>query len=295
MALLPLGRLADVDDASRRPAGRASTSCGVTSLDLGAGLAEEVGVGLRHGWWWLRWSTGCRWCGAGRGGRIAADGSRLGGRLRPAGDTCSGARSGRVMRGAHARASPARGRRSAAPSLGRAPCWSVSWLSIAHFRRAGLISMPSRSSRSSARKAATSATGLPLISSVRSDALAWLIAQPRPVNPTRSTTPSVDAELQRDPVAAQRVGALVGRVGVLDDPEVVGPPVVLEDVVAVEVVHGCASTVARAANSDQIVGDWMSPGVRRRLRAPEGHPNRSGGGCAKRRHESGPPSARDAP
>ena len=47
----------------------------------------------------------------------------------------------------------------------------------------------------------------------------------------------LDAEHQRDPVAAQRVGALVGRIGVLDDPEVVGPSVVLEDVVAVEVVH----------------------------------------------------------
>jgi hypothetical protein len=30
-----------------------------------------------------------------------------------------------------------------------------------------------------------------LISSVRRLALAWLIAQPRPVNPTRSTTPSL--------------------------------------------------------------------------------------------------------
>ena len=53
--------------------------------------------------------------------------------------------------------------------------------------------------------------GLPLISSVRSDALAWLIAQPRPVNPTRSTTPSSDPELERDPVAAQGVAALEGR------------------------------------------------------------------------------------
>ena len=59
------------------------------------------------------------------------------------------------------------------------------------------------------------------------------------------------AEHQRDPVAAQRVGALVGRVGVLDDPEVVGPPVVLEDVVAVEVVHAPWS-VARLRNSDHI-------------------------------------------
>ena len=66
------------------------------------------------------------------------------------------------------------------------------------------------------------------------------------------------AEHQRDPVAAQRVGALVGRVGVLDDPEVVGPSVVLEDVVAVEVVHA-PSSVARTSQfrpyqSDMTIG-----------------------------------------
>ena len=51
----------------------------------------------------------------------------------------------------------------------------------------------------------------------------------------------LDPELQRDPVAAQGVAALVGRGRRVDDPEVVGPPVVLEDVVAVEVVHGFGS------------------------------------------------------
>ena len=45
------------------------------------------------------------------------------------------------------------------------------------------------------------------------------------------------AEHQGDPVAAQRVRAFVRGVGILDDPEVVGPSIVLEDVVAVEVVH----------------------------------------------------------
>jgi len=66
-----------------------------------------------------------------------------------------------------------------------------------------------------------------LISSVSRLADAWLMAQPRP-----------DPEHHRDPVAAQRVGSLVAPVRGLDDPEVVGVPVVLEDVVAVEVVHG---------------------------------------------------------
>ena len=86
--------------------------------------------------------------------------------------------------------------------------------------------------------AATSSSGLPLISSVRRLALAWLMAQPRPVNADPIHDAVLDAEHQRDPVAAQRVGALVRRVGILDDPEVVGLSIVLEDVVAVEVVHG---------------------------------------------------------
>ncbi len=99
--------------------------------------------------------------------------------------------------------------------------------------------------------AATSSIGLPLISSVRSEALAWLIAQPRPVKRDAIDDPVLDAEHQRDPVAAQRIRALVRRVGVLDDPEIVGPPIVLEDVVAVEVVHA-HSSVARTCNSDHI-------------------------------------------
>ena len=101
----------------------------------------------------------------------------------------------------------------------------------------GADSIPSRSSRSSARKAATSVTGLPLISSVRRLALAWLIAQPRPVNPTRSTTPSRTPSWSviRSPHRGFEPSIRRGRI--LDDPEVVGPPIVLEDVVAVEVVH----------------------------------------------------------
>ena len=52
--------------------------------------------------------------------------------------------------------------------------------------------------------------------SVSSDADAWLMAQPRPVNATSVTVPDVvEVEHQRQPVAAQRVGALVRDVGVL--------------------------------------------------------------------------------
>src|SRR5215218_3339356 len=60
--------------------------------------------------------------------------------------------------------------------------WSVSRESSAHFIRAGLISMPSSSRTSPLVIDAALSTGLPLISSVRSDVDAWLIAQPRPVN-----------------------------------------------------------------------------------------------------------------
>src|SRR6185436_2924612 len=45
----------------------------------------------------------------------------------------------------------------------------------------------------------------------------------------------------------QGVAALEGRGRIVDDPEVVGPAVVLEDVVAVEVVHVLASLAERSA------------------------------------------------
>ena len=47
-------------------------------------------------------------------------------------------------------------------------------------------------------------------------------------------------------VPAERVGVLVLEVGVLEPPEVVGPLVVLEDLVAVELVH--ASRLAERAS-----------------------------------------------
>src|SRR5262249_7944628 len=47
----------------------------------------------------------------------------------------------------------------------------------------------------------------------------------------------VDPKLERDPVAAERIRALVRAGGIVQDPEVVGSAIVLEDVVAVQVVH----------------------------------------------------------
>ena len=61
VALLPLGRLADVDDR-RRAGGQGVDLLGGDFSDLRAGLAEEVGVGLWHG----MWDSGVRRAGAGR-------------------------------------------------------------------------------------------------------------------------------------------------------------------------------------------------------------------------------------
>ncbi len=49
--------------------------------------------------------------------------------------------------------------------------------------------------------------------------------------------PVTNGELERDPVTAERIRSLNGRRRILDDPEVMGPPIVLEDVIAVQIVH----------------------------------------------------------
>ena len=87
---------------------------------------------------------------------------------------------------------------------------------------------------------------------------AWLMAQPRPGEGDLGDHPVADPEHHRDPVAAERVRALVAGVGVLEDPEVVGPPVVLEDVVAVEVVHRDVASVARPGDGRR--GNPSDPG-----------------------------------
>ena len=152
-------------------------------------------------------------------------------------------------------------------------CWRESWLSIAHLRRAGLISMPSRSSRSSARKPATSLERLAL-DLVGQEAGARLAdgaaatGEPDPIHDAVG-----HAEHQGDAVTAQRVGAFVRGVGILDDPEVVGPSVVLEDVVAVEVVHSTSDYIANVQSlpprsgltdrcAGRVVGGRPSPPAR---------------------------------
>ena len=68
---------------------------------------------------------------------------------------------------------------------------------------------------------------------------AWLIAQPRPENFTSSivSPSSSKRDVDRDLVAAQRVHALGVRVGVLDHPVAARVLVVVEDDLAVQLVH----------------------------------------------------------
>ena len=79
---------------------------------------------------------------------------------------------------------------------------------------------------------------MPLISSETSEAAAWLIAQPAPEKRRSSTTPGVvDLELHLQHVAAERVVVLELVVGVVELAPVAGLLVVVEDLLAVEVVH----------------------------------------------------------
>ncbi len=134
--------------------------------------------------------------------------------------------------------------------------------------------MPSRSSRSSARNAGHLVERLAL-DLVGQEARAGLADRAAPAGEPDPVDDAVlDAEHQRDPVAAERVGALVGGVGVLDDPEVVGPPVVLEDVVAVQVVHALRS-LARTPIPTSGVG-IMAVVAPRCVPAPDRFPVRIG-------------------
>ena len=176
-------------------------------------------------------------------------------RLRPAGDTCSGARS--VV--GHAPASAGLGAtfgRIGDAELGQHVLKAV----VAQHRALE----PGRADLDAEQvEQVVGAEGLDLGERLALDlvgqerALAWLIAQPRPVNPTRPrrrrVTPSWSV------IRSPHSGLLPSkrRVGVLDDPEVVGPPVVLEDVVAVEVVHRPPECSA-SSNPDQRGRIWRT-------------------------------------
>ena len=110
--------------------------------------------------------------------------------------------------------------------------------SIAHFIRVAEISIPSRSRTNSFGSRSSSSRVLPTSSSVSSEVAAVEIAQPLPSKATSATRPSSSSRMHHVLlVAAERVGVLELEVGLLQPPEVVRPLVVLEDLVAVELVH----------------------------------------------------------
>ena len=111
------------------------------------------------------------------------------------------------------------------------------------------MSMPSSSSRSSAPIAATSVErlALDLVGQQARAGLADGAATAGETDPIDDTV--FDTDHERDPIAAQRVGTLIAGIGILDHPEVMGLPIVLKDVIAVQVVHR-TSSVARNGNPD---------------------------------------------
>ena len=110
--------------------------------------------------------------------------------------------------------------------------------SSAHFRRVAEISMPRRSSTKLRSSLSRSSIGMPMTSSEAIDADACEIAQPWPEKRTScDLAVAVDLELDLQLVAAQRVEVLRLEVGVLELAPVMRGLVVLQDVLAVEVVH----------------------------------------------------------
>ena len=119
--------------------------------------------------------------------------------------------------------------------------------SIAHFIRVAEISIPSSSSTYSFGSRSSSSRDLPTSSSVSSEVAAVEIAQPLPskaISATRSSLVEPDRHVLL--VAAERVGVLELEVGLVDVAEVVRPLVVLEDLVAVELVHAIEASEAAA-------------------------------------------------
>ena len=226
VALLPLGRLADVDDRGGAR-GEGVDLLRADFSDLGACLAEEVGVGLRHGWM----GSGVRQAGRRgcQGGERGVRGVRwIGTSRRQAGARHLQRRSIRVMRRLR------RGRRDAQVAE------HVLEAVVAEHRalEAGRADVDAEQVEQVVRADGGHVVDRLALDLVGQQAGAGLADGAAAAGEGDAVhDPVLHAEHQRDPVPAQRVGALVRRVGVLDDPEVVGPPVVLEDVVAIEVVH----------------------------------------------------------
>ncbi len=149
--------------------------------------------------------------------------------------------------------------------------------SSAHFMRVAEMSIPSSSRMNVRSRRSRSSTFMPLTSSEAIDAEAWLIAQPWPLKRTSSHGAVVaDAQHHAQLVAAERVGVLELEVGLVHLAPVVGALVVLEDLLAVQVVHQAKTsfTRPRPATSRSTSSRGVVHGERRargRLQAERAH------------------------
>ena len=111
-------------------------------------------------------------------------------------------------------------------------------LSSAHFMRVAEMSIPSRSSTNSRSSSSSSPTGIPITSSEAIEADACEIAQPWPEKRTSATLSSTTRSWTFSSSPQSGLKSSNSRSGVLQLAPVMGLLVVLEDLLAVEVVHG---------------------------------------------------------
>src|SRR4051794_25940343 len=175
-----------------------------------------------------------------RRARAVWAGGRDAGRLRPAGDTCSGARSrscpGALGSGAFRRV-------GAHPEVAEDVLETV----VAQHRAlepsgADVDAEQVEQVIGAERGDVVERLALDLIRKEARAGLADRAAAAGEADPIYDAV--LHAEHQRDPIAAQRVRALVTGVGILDHPEVMRLPVVLKDVIAIQVVHGSLECTA---------------------------------------------------
>ena len=154
--------------------------------------------------------------------------------------------------------------------------------SSAHLMRVAEMSIPSRSSTNSRSSLSSFVDRIPISSSEAIEAAAWEIAQPWPENATSATLPSSSTLIWT--FSSSPHSGLVSknsRSGVLQLAPVMRALVVLEDVLAIEVVHLGEHLLHRAEAVDQAV-DVLARGVDRERRARGGRRRRGGASAAAR-------------
>ena len=135
--------------------------------------------------------------------------------------------------------------------------------SSAHFMRVAEMSMPSRSRTKSRSSRTRSSTGMPITSSEAIDARRLRDRAAVAGEGDVGDLAVADAQLHLELVPAQRVGVLELEVGVLDLTPVMRVLVVVEDLLAVQVVHqGPSLGLEQAAGLDALghVGGLLAVG-----------------------------------